>query len=60
MEPYILSADFLNKFSQLTPWVQVLLGAMLCGVAGLSIYWLGRVAVTFLESWGGIVRIERL
>ena len=30
MDEYILSADLLNKFSQLTPWVQALIGIAFC------------------------------
>ena len=32
MDEYIFSADLLNKFSQLTPWVQALIGIGICGV----------------------------
>lgn len=32
MENYNLFADLLNKYSQLTPWVQALIGLGLCAV----------------------------
>ena len=32
MDEYIFSADLLNKFSQLTPWVQAFIGLGACGV----------------------------
>ena len=32
MEEYIFSADLLNKFSQLTPWVQVTTSFICAGV----------------------------
>lgn len=39
MNDYNAVADFLNKFSQLTPWVQVAVSAALCGtVVGLSYF----------------------
>lgn len=31
MEEYHFWADVLNKFSQLTPWVQAVLAASVCG-----------------------------
>ncbi len=34
MGNYNAVADFLNKFSQLTPWVQAVLGLGLCGMIG--------------------------
>lgn len=39
MNTYIATADFLNKFSQLTPWVQVALGGFICGmIASLGFF----------------------
>lgn len=32
MNTYSIIADLLNKFSQLTPWVQALLGFSFCAV----------------------------
>lgn len=32
MDEYSFLADLLNKFSQLTPWVQALIGLGVCGV----------------------------
>ena len=32
MDEYIFLADLLNKFSQLTPWVQALIGISFFGV----------------------------
>lgn len=32
MDEYSFLADMLNKFSQLTPWVQALIGLGVCGV----------------------------
>lgn len=32
MNEYSFLADSLNKFSQLTPWVQAIVGAGICGV----------------------------
>jgi hypothetical protein len=39
MDSYNATADFLNKFSQLTPWVQVALGGFICGmIASLGFF----------------------
>ena len=32
MNEYVFSADLLNKFSQLTPWVQAVTSIALCGM----------------------------
>lgn len=39
MNEYVFSADLLNKFSQLTPWVQGLLGLSFCAmIVGISYF----------------------
>lgn len=39
MNDYSLAADFLNKFSQFTPWVQVALGISICAmIASLGFF----------------------
>jgi hypothetical protein len=46
MENYNFLADLLNKFSQLTPWVQALLGLGLCAVLlGVAYFFKETVAV---------------
>ena len=46
MENYNLFADFLNKYSQLTPWVQAILGAMgFASILGISYFFKETVVV---------------
>ncbi|MEJ0010880.1 MAG: hypothetical protein WDN72_10695 [Alphaproteobacteria bacterium] len=37
---YDFSADLLNKFSQLTPWLQAVLGLGFCAVTGAAFYFM--------------------
>lgn len=51
MDNYNLFADLLNKYSQLTPWVQALLGvgffAVVLGVA----YFTKETVATIMQPW---------
>jgi hypothetical protein len=43
MDNYNAAADFLNKFSQLTPWVQVALGGFICGMVSTLGFFLKEI-----------------
>ena len=46
MTEYVFSADLLNKFSQLTPWVQALIGISFAGmVLGIAYFFKESIAV---------------
>ncbi len=46
MNEYSFLADMLNKFSQLTPWVQAIIGAGICGLfLGIAYFIKETVAV---------------
>ncbi|MDA0782486.1 MAG: hypothetical protein O2970_10480 [Proteobacteria bacterium] len=46
MNEYSFSADLLNKFSQLTPWVQAFIGVSFAGmVLGISYFFKEAIAV---------------
>lgn len=49
MEEYNFYADLLNKYSQLTPWVQALIGIGFCGaILGLA-YFLKESIVAIMK-----------
>jgi hypothetical protein len=49
MNDYNFYADFLNKYSQLTPWVQAVIGIGLCGaILGLA-YFLKECVVALMK-----------
>jgi len=46
MNEYSFLADMLNKFSQLTPWVQAIIGTGICGVLlGIAYFFKETIAV---------------
>ena len=47
---YNFLADLLNKFLQLTPWVQVLLGFMMCFAIIYSLYFLKEAVAYICEA----------
>lgn len=49
MDDYNAVADFLNKFSQLTPWVQVALGGFICAVPAALSYFLKETVRVIAE-----------
>lgn len=56
MNEYVFSADLLNKFSQLTPWVQALIGSGFCTVIiAMAYFFKESIAVAikpFLQDKG--------
>lgn len=45
MEQYVFSADLLNKFSQLTPWIQGLISLTVClMIVGIAYFFKESVA----------------
>lgn len=51
MENYNLFADFLNKYSQLTPWVQAILGVMAFGSIACISYFFKETVVVLVSSF---------
>lgn len=51
MENYNFLADLLNKFSQLTPWVQALLGLGVCAVVLGSAYFLKETVAVVISPF---------
>lgn len=51
MDDYNFFADLLNKFSQLTPWVQALLGiGFFVAVLGVA-YFIKETVATIMRPW---------
>jgi hypothetical protein len=50
---YSIIADFLNKFSQLTPWVQAVLGAVIGGAFAAFGYFLKEIVRVLVERAKG-------
>jgi len=51
MENYNLFADFLNKYSQLTPWVQAILGVMGFGSIACISYFFKETMVVLISQF---------
>lgn len=51
MDNYIFSADLLNKFSQLTPWVQAVIGLGFFGVLLGICYFVMETIKTITSSF---------
>ena len=51
MEQYVFSADLLNKFSQLTPWVQAIIGISLCAVLIGFFYFFKETVATLMKPF---------
>ena len=49
MESYNFLADLLNKYSQLTPWVQALVGLGLCAVILGAFYFLKETVAVLIS-----------
>jgi hypothetical protein len=59
MTDYNFTADILNKFSQLVPWVQALIGISLIGMVGVVAFFLKEtvlaIAAIFTENYKKII-----
>ncbi len=51
MDDYHFQADVMNKFSQLTPWIQLFITLCFASIIGQFIYAFMRVTETLLNSW---------
>jgi hypothetical protein len=49
MNTYSFTADLLNKFSQLTPWVQVALGGFICAMTASLGYFTKEIVRAIAE-----------
>ncbi len=52
MNEYSFLADMLNKFSQLTPWVQALIGLGVCGVFLGFFYFFKEMVAVIMRPFG--------
>lgn len=51
MDNYNLFADLLNKYSQLTPWVQALVGLGICAVMLGTAYFIKETVAVFMQPF---------
>lgn len=51
MDQYNIVADFLNKFSQLTPWVQAFIGLGICSVLLGTVYFMKEIVVVIMKPF---------
>ncbi len=51
MNDYIFLADLLNKYSQLTPWVQASIGLSVCAVMLGTVYFFKEIIVVLIQPF---------